>query len=624
MLVHEQDPFDSRPREDVAAAAGTPGAAEVDLDDSARGDRGPERQKRHRGRYLRLLRFFLGLFVHVVVRDIAGPRLGLRFLRGDPHARWVGLARRYRLMAVRMGGVLIKLGQYLSTRVDVLPLDVTSELAGLQDEVPAEPFDVIRRQIEDELGRPLDEIFSTFLERPLGAASFAQVHEAQLPGGRPVVVKVLRPGIEAIVETDLAALERFLGWVSLLPAVRRRVDLDWLTDEFAATTRRELDLLAEGHHAERFARNFADRGDVHVPEIEWRTSSRRVLTEENVAYIKVTDLDALRANGIDPREVAKKLYGVYMEQIFEHHFVHADPHPGNVFVRPLVRDPSFAAEMVGRVAEVSSALHLDEAAAAVGLEDAVPSASGPPFQILFIDFGMVAEIPPRLRQALRTYLVGIAQRDPARVIQALRDAGSLLPGADLAELEEAVETVFDRFWGIDMSQLSGVAMGEATALWKQFGDLVRETPIQVQVDLMFAVRAIELLTGITSTLDPEFNPWAQTVPYARRLALDRATDWRMHSLEAARQLTAAARLPARLDHAAGLLQRGRLTVRSAPSPELRRRIDRLDRSVDRVGQSVFHGALLVAGALLGADETLGVAMMAGGLGLFLVSRVRRR
>lgn len=560
--------------------------------------------------------FFFRAFLHVVARDILPGMLGARFLRTPHVPRWVKIARRYRELAVELGGVLIKLGQYLSTRVDILPLEVTRELADLQDEVPPETFDAIRHQVEAEFGRPLQEIYSTFMEVPLGAASFAQVHEAQLANGRPVVVKVLRPGIEALVDTDLASIGRALGWLKLWKVVRRRVDLDWVREELVETTLRELDMREEGAHAERFAENFAGVGDVHIPRIEWSATRRRVLTEENVAYVKITDLEGLRANGIEPSEVAKKLFRVYMRQIFEHNFVHADPHPGNLFVRPLPRDPSFAEEMKSRATETAHAL---------GVEDWPLEDRGTPFQILFVDFGMVAEIPPRLRAALRRYMIGMANRDAAEVIQSLRDSGSLLPGADLAQLEEALDSLFDRFWGLDMSRLGKVGLQEAASLWSEFGHLLRDTPIQVQADLMFTGRAVELLSGIAKSLDDAFNPWSETIPFAQKLAFEELTDWRTQGQDLARQLRSLAKLPSELQRTTSLAQRGRLTFRSSFAPDTRRHAERVERLLRHVANSVFAGALVVAGAVtLDTEPDIATGLLAAGGLLWLVSRFRRR
>lgn len=567
-------------------------------------------------RYWRVLGFFFRAFASLFIFDLLLDRPVLRLLRPAPIPRWQRLARRFRDLALRWGGVLIKLGQYLSTRVDILPSAVTKELAGLQDEVPAETFDAIRAQIESEFGRALNVVFPTFMEHPLGAASFAQVHEAQLPTGRPVVVKVLRPGLEALVETDLKALKQALGWLKLWPAVKRRVDLDWLEEEFAATTRRELDLEAEGRHVERFAENFRNDPGVHAPAIFWSATTRRVLTEENVAYIKITDRERLRAAGIDPKEVAARLYRLYMEQIFVHNFVHSDPHPGNLFVRPVARTASFAAEWATQAAE---------RAASAFAGGPVERSAGAPFQIIFVDFGMMAEIPPRLRAALRKFLIGLSNRDAAQVIQSLRDAGTLLPGADLANLEEALDAIFDRFWGLDLSHLNRLVMSEASALWREFGALLRDTPIQVQVDLMFTLRGLELLSGITSELDKEFNPWTEAVPFAQMLASESIGDIRGRVFELFGQLRSLASLPGELGRTIGLAQRGRLTMRAALAPDTRRQLQRLESRLETLSTSVLAGACLVAGALLlPSEEIVGYGFFSAAALLALFSRLFRR
>ena len=202
-----------------------------------------------------------------------------------------------------LGGVLIKLGQFLSTRVDLLPPEITGELAGLQDEVPAVEVARIVPVVEEELGGPLDELFASFSVAPAGSASLAQVHFAVLTDGTEVAVKVLRPGIGILVETDLAALEVATRWLKLWPAARRRVDVDWLMREFRAITRHELDLEAEGRASERFAADFADDPVVVVPRVWWSHTARSVLTLERITGIKLSRTGAIRESGVDPGRV---------------------------------------------------------------------------------------------------------------------------------------------------------------------------------------------------------------------------------------------------------------------------------------------------------------------------------
>lgn len=556
-------------------------------------------------RYRRVRWFFARLFLNVFWHDVILAAPLLRLLRGDPLPRWCALARRYRLMAVAMGGVLIKLGQYLSTRFDVLPLEVIRELSGLQDEVPAEDFATIEAQIAEDFGRPSGEVFGSIEREVLAAASLAQVHAAVLPGGQPVVVKVLRPGIDVLVETDLKAIGVAIRWLKTWGFIRRRVDLDWLVEEFTDTTRRELDFEAEGRFAERFAANFAKDDSVYIPKVYWEFSARRTLTEENVGFLKAFDIEALTAAGVDPRELAKTLYRVYMQQIFVDNFVHADPHPGNLFVRPLrgPDDPPDFRAVPGQP---------------------VPPGRARPFQIVFVDFGMVAEVPERLRAALRQLVIGAGTRDAGKVIRAAADAGILLPGADLQALEEALDSMFDRFWGADIGRLQAMMKSEAVALMRELGQLVLETPVQVQADLLFIGRAAGLLGGMATRLDPNFNPWNEMIPFAERLAKETITQGWPELLQ---RFVEQAQVLAGLPQAAGKVfqqaQRGRLQVRAALAPDTRRHFNRLERAVEKLNFTVMASAVLLAGALLFESlPRVGAAVMIGGAVLVGLALVR--
>ncbi|HEX6202375.1 MAG TPA: AarF/UbiB family protein [Thermoanaerobaculia bacterium] len=539
-------------------------------------------------RYRKLRGFVTRTFVQAFVQDVVLARPFLRWARRDPLTRWSEVARRYRALAVEMGGVLIKLGQFLSIRVDILPPEVTRELSGLQDEVPPGPFAAIAEQVEADLGRPLGEVFAAFDERPLGSASLAQVHAARLAAplaaaggaGVPaeVVVKVLRPGIETIVETDLAAIRLAVRLLKPWKRIRRRVDLDRLVDEVTATTRAELDLVAEGHSAERFAANFAGDPRVRVPRVEWRTSGRRTLTLENVAFLKIADHAALDRAGISRAEVAKVLYRTYMRQIFVHDFVHADPHPGNLFVRPLGAEEAAAGE-------------------------AGAAADGRPFELVFVDFGMVATIPERLRAALREALLGLATRDAERIVHAANAAGLLLPGADLKRLIEVHEDLFQRFWGVRLGDVRQVALSEARYFLREYRDLLFELPFQVQVDLLYVSRAVGLVAGVTTSLDPRFDPWAETLPFAEKLRRDELAPTATAFLQLlAEQAAVAVRLPEKTDRVLSRAERGTLELQVALSGESRRPLERLERSAHRLGWHLVAAALLVAGAVLRGGE----------------------
>jgi len=531
--------------------------------------------KFNRARYRKIVRFFAGVFLHVLWWDVVLRKVP--FLRNHARAtaieRWRRLARRFRGVAVEMGGVLIKLGQFLSTRVDVLPIEVARELADLQDEVPPAPLKAVIALVEEDFGRPLERIFQWFAPTPIAAASLAQTHRATLMDGRDVVVKVQRPGIDVLVRTDLAAISVAIRWLKYYPRVSKRVNLDWLAEEFTTVTTRELDFIAEGKSAERFAADFSDDPAVCVPEIYWDYSTGRVLTMENVAYIRIADLDGIAAAGVSRAEVARKLYNIYMRQIFITHFVHADPHPGNLFVRPLPRPET--------------------------LSPADPT----PFQLIFVDFGMVVDIPERLRSALRNYAIGVGTRDAHRIVQAYVEAGTLLPGADLKRLEEAHEAIFDHFWGAGMAQMRNLAMSEAPYLLEEYRDLIYEAPFQFQVDMLFVARAVGILSGMATTLDPNFNPWAETIPFAESLAREEfQQNWQGWAQQLVTIFRIALDLSPKLDRVLTQAQRGSLSFEASLAPDARRTLRQLDRSVQRLTWTVAAVGILLSGVVLRVAE----------------------
>jgi predicted unusual protein kinase regulating ubiquinone biosynthesis (AarF/ABC1/UbiB family) len=513
-------------------------------------------------RYLRVVRYFAGVFAHFILWEIVLRRiLGRRFVERSRDRRWQRIAHRFRLLAVELGGVLIKLGQFLSVRVDVLPRVVTSELAGLQDEVPAVRLADIQAVIEAEYGRPLDQIFRSFAPQPEAAASLAQVHHARLLTGDEVVVKVQRPRIEEIVETDLRAIRTATRWLKRYRPVRRRVDLDRLYGEFSRTTRNELDFEAEGHNAERIAKNFADNPAVRIPSVYAETSTRRVLVMEDVASIKIGDFEAIEAVGISREEVASRLFDAYLQQLFVHNFVHADPHPGNLFVQPLAPVPG----------------------------------QPRPFRLVFVDFGMVATVPEQVRPYLRDYLVGFVTKDAGRMVRAYQGAGVLLPGADLARLEQMEAELLDRYSGLTLKQVQERAMSEWKNLAHEYRDILYEMPFQLPTDLLFVGRAMAILFGMATALNPDFDPWLAIEPFAKQMATEEMRrDWRDWLGEAEKFARLVFSLPGQAERFFGQAARGELTVRTAWTPEMMHSVHRVQVAIDRLTGSVIFAALVLA------------------------------
>lgn len=540
-----------------------------------------------RARYRRILRFAARYIVQTWWYELVLPRIGFRKVaeRGR-EARLTRIARRFHALAVDLGGLMIKVGQYLSSRLDVLPPEITRELAGLQDEVPPVPFDAIRRLAEAELGVPLERAYAEFDPTPLAAASLGQAHRAKLSpidaadmGYDEAVVKVQRPGIETIVDVDLSALRRVAGWLSRVRFVANHVDVPSLVEEFAATSLQEIDYIHEAQNAERFAASFVGDPRVAAPEVVWERTTRRVLTLADVTAIKINDREALVAAGIDPKAVAKQFATVMFDQLFRDGFFHADPHPGNIFVTPV-----------------------DQVTDAAGLASVVSDAAGPApaYQLTFIDFGMMGEVPDGLRRGLQQLMLAVAARDGKRLVDSIRSVGILLPSAETAELERAMTELFARFGGMGLADVRQVDERELRSFAIEFGEVTRALPFTLPENFLLIIRAMSLTSGMCSSLDPDFNMWDAVEPYAGQLLRDERGNFVQSLGQQAWSIAATVgRLPQRLDALADRVEEGRLV---ANSPRIEQRLTRVERAAQRVVSAVLFVGLFVGGIQLRVDE----------------------
>ena len=535
--------------------------------------------RRLRTRYSRVTLFFARVVIGVLWWDVILRRLGLeRLSRRTAPRRYRRIAQRFRALATSMGGVWIKVGQFLSARLDVLPEAITTELAGLQDEVFPEPFEVMRGVVVEEFGVPLEERFTRFDPQPLASASLGQVHRAQLSSGEAVVVKVQRPNIHDLIRVDLAALTTVVGWLKRYRPITRRADLDELLAEFSRTLWEEVDYLAEADNARRFAEMFSEDPEVRIPVVYDSHTTARVLTLEDVYFIKITDYAAIEAVGVDRAEVAERLFRTYLRQIFTEGFFHADPHPGNLFVEPL--------------------------------------AAGE-WRLVFVDFGMVGRVMTKVKQGLRDLAIAIGARDLDRLIQAYQTLEMLLPGTDIERIRQAEAALFDRLWGKSMSELVRSHPQEMRQFAREFRDVLYEMPFQVPGDMIFLGRCVSILSGMCTGLNPEFNIFEGMKPFAEQLLAEEGGDWLGTVIELLiEQVRALATLPTRLDSTLGKIERGELLITARAAPDLQRQIQWLTGSINRLVSAVIFAALLLAGGLLYVS---GERLLGGiGLGLALV------
>lgn len=398
--------------------------------------------------------------------------------RGDLDAQpdikaLTGVLRDFRVTAVSLGGLLIKLGQFLSARADLLPAEALAELVQLQDEVPSERFDDIRHVIERELNAPITSLFAAINPVPSGSASLGQVHKAILKDGRVVAIKVQRPDIRAIVRTDLATLRFVINVLRrIAPGVSRTMDLHGLYREFSRMVFSELDYIREGRNAERFAHIFASDPTITMPGVIWDYTTHRVLTLEWVSGIKITNIQALEEAGLDTAAIARRLVGAYFKQVLELGVFHADPHPGNIFVQ-----------------ETSQG-----------------------FRLVFVDFGMMGRMTSRMRSRLRDCFLGFVQQDAIAIVHALDGLGFVGERANHEALEQAISMLLIQYSSMSLGQLREVDPGE---MLEDIETLLYNQPFHLPSEFAFLGRAVAMLVGLATHLSPDFNFLEVATPYAR-------------------------------------------------------------------------------------------------------------
>ena len=544
-----------------------------------------------RERYRRILWFFGRAILSFIWWDFIVFKLGFKkAVRESRSRRLLRIAKDFRQEAIRMGGVMIKVGQFLSARLDVLPKEITNELAELQDEVSPELYIEIKKVIEAEFGSPLETKFSEFQELPLAAASIGQVHLAKLipveSTSNPefdfpvVAVKVQRPHIEQIVATDLSALKVVAGWLMHYQPIRKRADIPALLSEFSRSLYEEIDYLHEGKNAEIFAQNFEGCDEVRVPKIVWSHTTRCVLTLEYIKAIKITDYKSIEDAGIDRAQVASRLFDTYLKQIFEDHFFHADPHPGNLFVLPET--------------EISGSVNQS-------------------WKLVFVDFGMTGTIIPTVLAGLREALIALGTKDASRLILSYKIMGVLLPGADIDLIERASAKVFERFWGKTTSEMMSMHANEAREFIQEFEGLVYDMPFQAPENIVLLVRCMGILSGMCTGLDPDFNLWTSIMPYAQKIiSADDQGGWRFWLGQVGDMATLLLSLPKKTESLLNRIEQGKLEVKST---ELTNRINRLERSTRRSQGAIIFASFLITSvqSYLAGQLPLAVGLGVGAL-----------
>ena len=382
----------------------------------------------------------------------------------------------FREAALKLGVLMIKLGQFLSSRADLLPEQALAVLSSLQDEVPAESFSHVVSVIEEELGKPIDQIFSHIETKATAAASLGQVHKATLSStGAEVAVKVQRPHIDQLVRSDLNSLKFVIRVITRFMDTGNFIDLKGVYREFERTVYEEIDFVSEAANCKRFKEMFQDDPSIYIPEVYEEYNTRHLLVLEWIDGIKINDYEALEAAGIDRLEVANRTVQAYFHQFFDEGFFHADPHPGNIFVKP-------------------------------GISSDQPI-------IEFVDFGMVGSITSSMKKSMRALFLAFLTRDSETIVVELSNLGFIGKGANTSALERGLSLLLDQFYGLTLGEARDLDIPEVA---DEIAKLLYGQPFQIPSQFAFTGRAISTLVGVSTGLAPDFNLIDVAIPYARK------------------------------------------------------------------------------------------------------------
>jgi len=413
------------------------------------------------------------------------------FLLGFAWDEWIDRAEQNKLkraaqlreLLTKLGPTFIKVGQALSTRPDLIRKDFLEELVKLQDRLPPYDNELAMRLIESELDRSPDEMYREISPAPVAAASLAQVYRARLHSGEEVAVKVQRPNLKPILTLDLYLIRwAAVNFGRFLP-LNLGHDLDLIVDEFGCKLFEEIDYLNEGRNAEKFAANFSNNPQVKVPQIYWRYCSAKVLTLEWINGYKLTGTQYLADAGINPQTIIEVGVTTGLQQLLEHGFFHADPHPGNLFATP----------------------------------------QG---QMAYIDFGMMDQLEESTKETLVDALVHLINKDYLDLAQDFIKLGFLAPGTDITPIVPALEDVLGDIMGQSVRDFNFKTVTD------RFSELMYEYPFRVPVKFALIIRSVVTQEGLALSLDPNFKIVDIGYPYiARRLLTGESPQLRRRLLE---------------------------------------------------------------------------------------------
>ncbi len=421
------------------------------------------------GRLTKIVTSFAGLAIHIWWDNLLGNSKSPKAQKSQ--------ANHLKEILTDLGPTYIKIGQALSTRPDLVPPIYLAELTDLQDQLPSFPNAIAFRFIEEELGRPPEDIYAEISPKPLAAASLGQVYQARLKTGEQVAVKVQRPDLEQRITLDIAIMRKIARWLQT-NVKQVRSDLIGITDEFAGRIFEEMNYSQEGKNAELFKEYYGGMEEIYVPNIYWDYTGKRVLTMEWLDGIKLTNLKEIAALGIDATHLVEVGVECSLRQLLEYGFFHADPHPGNL----------------------------------LALEDG---------RLAYLDFGMMSMIKPYQRYGLIEAVVHLVNRDFESLAHDYVKLDFLTPDTDLTPIIPALSTVFSNALGASVAELNFKSITD------QMSGIMYEFPFQVPAYYALIIRSMVTLEGIAIGVDPEFKVLSKAYPYiAKRLLTDESEELR--------------------------------------------------------------------------------------------------
>lgn len=381
---------------------------------------------------------------------------------------------------MNLGPTFIKIGQSLSTRADLIPLEYIEQLTKLQDRVPEFNSQEAIRVIETELGQTIDNLFESFTVSPLACASLGQVHRARLLSGEEVVIKVQRPNLEGLFNLDFELLHRLTRWLNIFPGVKK-YNLEAIYQEFFELLFQEIDYIHEGKNADRFRENFKNYPQVKVPLVYWQYTTRKVLTLEYVPGIKVDDRETLLANGINVDGIIQLGICSYLKQLLQDGFFQSDPHPGNMAV----------------------------------------SQEG---ELIFYDFGTMFEVKSVAKDQMIETFFAVLRKDTETVLKTLMYMGLIEPVRDLQPVRNIVQFLLDEFRDKPVDVRAFEQISDQVYL------MFKQQPFRLPPQMTFIIKSVTTLDGIARSLDPQYNLLAASQPFVKSLAVSGGTTKTMLTL----------------------------------------------------------------------------------------------